>query len=326
MKFFFLRVYEWGKSCIRIFLKANCSVYAAGLTYYSMLSIVPILCILLLTAKLIGVHEYAQEKIHEQIESFITEFEKAPETSITSRALSDEADLAQKTATAQSFASEARKIEKSLFASLNKIDFGTIGWIGFFALLWTAMCSISMIEISFNEIWASKIQRSLWKRYIMNIMVLIVLPLLSGLALTAPVLKFLKEVIALIFGSTFLTKWLSDGVIWLLESVFVTKAVTLFFSSLTFAFLFKMLPTCKVNFKYAYWCGLFTAVAFGFWLKICTIAQVGIARASLLYGSLALLPIILAWIYISWQIILFGCCTVHATHICMYADKNRKLR
>lgn len=322
MKNFFLKVYEWGKSCIKIFLKANCSVYAAGLTYYSMLSIVPVLCILLLTAKVIGVHEYAQEKIHEQIESFISEFEKAPETSITSRALSDEAALAQKAATAQSFASEARKIEKDLFDGLNKIDFGTIGWIGFISLLWTAICSIGVIEASFNEIWGNKNLRPFWKRQLIDLGVLIILPMLIGLALSVPILKFAKDIISIVFGATTLTKWLSDGAIWLLDSVVMRKTLTLFFSSLTFAFLFKSLPSCKVRFKYAFWCGVLTAVAFGFWLKVCTIAQVGISRSSMLYGSLALLPIILAWIFISWQIVLFGCCAVHATQTGRYVDKK----
>ena len=35
-------------------------------------------------------------------------------------------------------------------------------------------------------------------------------------------------------------------------------------------------------------------------------AQVGVANSSALYGSFAFLPIVLAWLYISWQIILMG--------------------
>jgi uncharacterized BrkB/YihY/UPF0761 family membrane protein len=48
------------------------------------------------------------------------------------------------------------------------------------------------------------------------------------------------------------------------------------------------------------------ALVFGLWLRVCIIAQVGVANSSALYGSFAFFPILLAWVYISWQIILFG--------------------
>lgn len=315
-------VYEWIKTTVMLFLKSNCSVYAASLTYYSMLSIVPILCILLMLAKAIGFDDYAKEKIHCQCEHFIAEFESAPETSITSRALDSEQNIAAKAETARSFANEARNIEKNLLDGLDRIDFGTMGWIGFITLLWTALCSIGVVEFSFNEIWSSNNPRSFWKRYLMDFAVLVVLPLFIVLSISIPVLTFIKEIVAMTFGATVVTKWFSDGVVWLLDSVVARKMLTLAFSSLTFAFLFKVLPAAKVKFKYAWWCGVVTAVMFGFWLKICTIAQVGIARSSLLYGSLALLPIILAWIFISWQIVLFGCCMVRVTHAGRYVDKK----
>jgi uncharacterized BrkB/YihY/UPF0761 family membrane protein len=41
-------------------------------------------------------------------------------------------------------------------------------------------------------------------------------------------------------------------------------------------------------------------------MKLCAVAQVGIANSSALYGSFALFPIVLAWTYMSWQIVLLG--------------------
>jgi membrane protein len=179
-----------------------------------------------------------------------------------------------------------------------------------------------VVEFSFNEIWSSNNPRSFWKKYFTDLAVLVVLPLFIALSVSIPLLSFIKEIITMTLGATFVTKWLSDGVVWLLDSIVARKMLTLAFSSFTFAFLFKTLPAAKVKFKYAWWCGVVTAVMFGFWLKICTIAQVGIARSSALYGSLALLPIILAWIFISWQIVLFGCCMVRVTHAGRYVDKK----
>lgn len=315
-------IYGWVKATGKLFFRCNCSVYAASLTYYSMLSIVPILCILLMIAKTIGFDDYARERIHEQCEMFISDFENAPETSITSRALEDEDTIAVKAKTARSFANEARKIERSLLDGLNKIDFGAMGWIGFVTLVWTVLCSIGVVEFSFNEIWSCKNLRPVWMKYLMDLSVLVVLPLFIAFAVSVPLLSLVKDIVTTTIGATFVTKRLSDGVVWLLDSIVVRKVVTLAFTSLTFAFLFKILPAVKVRFRYAWRCGVLTAVMFGFWLKICTVAQVGIARSSLLYGSLAFLPIILAWIFISWQIVLLGCCMVRVTHAAGYVDKK----
>jgi membrane protein len=77
-------------------------------------------------------------------------------------------------------------------------------------------------------------------------------------------------------------------------------------STLVFSFVFWFLPNCRVTFRNAFWGGVSTALLFGGWMKLCAIAQVGIAKSSALYGSFAFIPIVLAWLYMSWQIILLG--------------------
>ena len=80
----------------------------------------------------------------------------------------------------------------------------------------------------------------------------------------------------------------------------------IFFSSLSLAFLYWFLPNTRVAFKSAWKGGAVAAFLLWGWMKLCTVAQIGIAKSSMLYGSFALLPIILAWMYMSWQIMLFG--------------------
>ena len=76
---------------------------------------------------------------------------------------------------------------------------------------------------------------------------------------------------------------------------------------------FAVLPNRKVPFRDAVIGGFVTAFLFGAWVKICAVAQVGIAKSSALYGSFAFLPIVLAWMYMSWQIVLLGACITHAS-------------
>ena len=47
-------------------------------------------------------------------------------------------------------------------------------------------------------------------------------------------------------------------------------------------------------------------------MKLCTSAGVGISRTSAMYGSFAAVPILLAWIYMNWQLILLGSCMSYA--------------
>jgi uncharacterized BrkB/YihY/UPF0761 family membrane protein len=50
----------------------------------------------------------------------------------------------------------------------------------------------------------------------------------------------------------------------------------------------------------------------GGWMVLCTTAGVGIAKSGAMYGSFAAVPIVLAWVYMSWQLVLLGSCMSYA--------------
>ena len=302
--------FDFLKRILKSFLGNNCSMHAAGLTYFSMLAIIPVLCCILVAAKACKVDELAKEQINARIDAMITNIEKGQDDTLASATGTFDSDEAKekKRIAAEEFAKQAREISNALFERIDKFDVGTLGWIGFGFLLWTVISSLGMVEVSFNQIWNVEKPRPIWKRAYTYLFIMIVLPVLATVAMSVPVLNIAKNIILATLGATWLTKWAGDGIIWILDSVLFRLAMTLFFSSLLFGFVYWIMPNCRVVWRRAWTGGLVCAALFGSWVKICAVAQVGIAKSSALYGSFAILPIVLAWLYMSWQIVLLGAC------------------
>ena len=305
-----IRVYGWGRNVVFGFVGNHCSMHAAGLTYFAMLALVPSLCLLLFAAKMCGVDDYARSAINTHIDEMIANIEKGQDDDVV-HTLADvnvlsEEELEKKRIAALGFGAQAREISNGIFDRIDKFDVGTLGWIGFLFLLWTVISSLGMVEVSFNQIWSVAKPRPVWKRAYMYMFVSIILPVLVTLAMSMPILNVVKDVIIATLGATWLTKWVGDGLVWLIDSWLIRFAFTFMIASLNFALLFYLMPNCRVRFRAALWGGAITAFLYGGWMKVCAIAQVGIAKSSALYGSFAIFPILLAWMYMSWEIILLG--------------------
>ncbi len=305
---------KWIKTVIGDFNESHCSMHAAGLTYFSMLALVPLLCVLLSVAKFCNADGFAREKINQQIDAMISNVEHGQEDDLAKvvAPMSDE-ERERKRIAAEEFAQQARDISNALFEKIAQFDVWTFGWIGFGFLVWTVISSISMVETSFNEVFDVEKARPIWKRAYLNIFTAVILPIFAMLALSVPILNVAKQIIVATMGATWLTKWVSDGLIWFLDSTVFRLSITLAFASLAFAYAFAVMPNKKVPFRDALLGGFVTAFLFGAWVKICAVAQVGIAKSSALYGSFAFMPIVLAWLYMSWQIVLLGACITHAS-------------
>ena len=307
MKKFFKAILDWGKCVVRGFLDNHCSLHAAGLTYFSMLALIPVLCCIIVFAKMARVDHYAREQLNAQIDGWITSIEKGQDSELAKLATpQDEEKAKKKKIAAEEFASQARHFSDQLFSRIEKFDVRQMGWIGFALLLWTVISSLGQVEVCLNEIWDVAKPRPIWKKAYLYIFVATVMPIFAILAMSMPILNVVKDVIVATMGSTWLTKWASDGLVWFIEFWAFKLLISIGFASLAFGYFFWVLPNCKVRWRHAWYGGVLTAVLFGAVMKLCAIAQVGIAKSSALYGSFAFLPIMLAWFYMSWQVILLG--------------------
>lgn len=287
------------------YTRANCAMHAAGLTYFSMLALMPLLCVLLLGARACGVGDYVMEQVDEHVESLIKSVEEGQDDELAALAVTDDALRTERRAEAHAFGDQARALAVKLRGQIEHFDAHTLGWIGCLLLLWTVISSISMIEVSYNQIWQVKKARPIWHRVWLYLLIALLLPPLMALSAAAPLAKVVKDVVVLVEGPACLAP-LSKGLVVLVDSRLVRFLVTTFFTAVAFAALYKIIPNCPVKTRNAWRGGLLAALIFGAWVKLCTVLQIGIAKSSALYGSFALLPIILAWLYMSWQIILLG--------------------
>ena len=310
------RILNWGKCVVRGFLDNHCSLHAAGLTYFSMLALIPVLCCIVAFAKMAHVDHYAQEQLNAQIDSWITSIENGQDSELAKLTKPQDEERARKRKiAAEEFAKQAREFSDRLFGRIAKFDVRKMGWIGFALLLWTVISSLGQVEVCLNEIWDVEKLRPIWKKAYLYIFVATVMPIFAILAMSMPILNVVKDVIIATMGATWLTKWVSDGLVWFIDFWGFRLLISLGFASLAFGYFFWVLPNCRVRWRHAWYGGLLTAVLFGAVMKLCAIAQVGIAKSSALYGSFALFPIILAWFYMSWQVILLGANMVRAFEV-----------
>ena len=308
------KVFFWGKSVVSSFLDCHCSLHAAGLTYFSMLALMPVLCCILVLAKAAHVDHYAREQINGKIDALIASVEQGQAKISAEEVEKDPAKKKEmkKQIAAEEFAKQARGFSDQLFSRIDKFNVGKLGWIGFGMLLWTVISSLGQVEVSLDEVWGVAKARPIWKKAYLYLFVATVMPVLATLAMSMPILKVLKNAVVATMGATWLTKWVSDGLVWFIDGWPFRLGISIGFASLAFGYFLWVMPNCKVRFRHAWYGGLLTAVLFGAVLKLCAVAQVGIAKSSAIYGSFAFLPIVLAWMYMSWQVVLLGACFVRA--------------
>ena len=335
-----VHVLRFISTTLKSFSDHRCGLHAAGLTYFSILGFVPVLCMLMVCAKACGVGNFARDKINEQIDAFITRVEEGQkEAEAQAAAVPQEVAVAVTNGTAEvaapalqesdidaekakeaiykakaskDLALQARKFSNEIFDKIDKVDLTTLGWIGFAVLMWTVISTLGHVETAVNEIWLVKKSRPMWRKVFVYLFIVIVLPVFMSLAVSLPILRLVKTALDATLGATSYTKWVGDALVNLIMSRLFGFFITLAFSSLAFAVLLKMMPNCRVGFRSSFRAGVFTALFVGGWMRLCTSAGVGISNSGAMYGSFAVVPIVLAWIFMSWQLILLGSCMSYA--------------
>lgn len=250
---------------LRNFDEDKCQLRASALTFYTLLSVVPMVAMAFGISKGFGLDKMLEKQLYEKM--------PGQEEVVT-------------------------RIVEFSHSFLESTKGGLIAGVGIVILFWTVIKVLGNIESSFNDIWGIKKGRSLVRKFSDYLSMMLVCPILFvtsssvTVMITSQINLLIKKLAFLgTFSSLFLSvlSILPYGVTWVL-----------------FTFIYIFMPNTKVYFRSGLMGGIVAGTVYQVVQWIYINFQVGVAKYGAVYGSFAALPLFLAWLQVSWLIVLFG--------------------
>jgi membrane protein len=176
-----------------------------------------------------------------------------------------------------------------------------MGAIGILSLVIVALMLISNIDKTLNSIWQSKSERPLIFTFAIYWMVLTLGPLLMGSSVIMS-----SYLIGLANYAEEYTLGLTTA---LLKTVPFVTSLSAFF------IIYMLVPNKKISPKHAACGALVGAVLFEASKKLFAVYVTSFPSYQLIYGALAVIPILFVWIYLSWVVVLVGAEVTHVLEI-----------
>ncbi len=270
----------------RKFTSDKCTEKASALTYFSMLSIVPVIAMLFAIAKGFGLETILQNEL--------------------SRYLSGQEDI----------------LNYILPYAQNMLDGangGIITGISMVFLIYAVLRLLTNIEHAFNDIWDVKQSRK-WERKIADFVAVILLgPIL--LILSSSLTVFVTSQVRALTLEFELIGHLKSGIFFLVKLVPYTLVWLLLF------LLYLIFPNTRVKFLPALIAGIIAGTLYQVTQWGFINFQFAFSGYNAIYGSLALLPLFLIWLQLSWLIVLFGAEISYAIqHMNTWEANSEKLK
>ncbi len=180
----------------------------------------------------------------------------------------------------------------SILNIVNTTNFAALGWAGLGFVIFTAVIMLAAMEVSFNRIWGITQMRNPLRQAANYISVIVLVPLLIGAA--SAVEASLKGMVPI----------LPETIGFVVRNLL--RLTSYFMTWLAFLFLYSLLPNTRVRAAPAVVASLVGALFWLIWQKAYISLQMGVGRYNAIYGTFASVPIFLAWLYMSWVIILLG--------------------
>lgn len=193
------------------------------------------------------------------------------------------------------------QVADQIFKFVDNTDISKLGFSGLLGLLWAVMILLSRIENAMNAAWAVHRSRSLARKLsdYLNMLVIVLL-MLAGLSMTV------TARVADMAGYIDRTVWKGLG-------EFLIKAVPYLIVWPAFIFMYYYIPNTRVRLRSALISGLIAGTFFQILQAVFIRTQILVGKYNKIYGTFAVVLILLVWMYFSWCIVLWGAevCSAH---------------
>jgi membrane protein len=187
-------------------------------------------------------------------------------------------------------------LSQRIIEYISNTDFAALGAIGTAVLVYAVIMMLNNVEQTLNKIWGITRNRNIFRKVTNYTTVLIFGPLLIAVS-TAMLASFSSTTVVQV-----LTQY------GLFERFFVLFKIIIPHAGLWIGLtaIYVLLPNTRVRFLpaliAAIICGIVWEAAFGVYTEF----NIGLTRYNKIYGTFAVLPVFIIWLYISWIIVLLG--------------------
>lgn len=169
---------------------------------------------------------------------------------------------------------------------------GQLTTIGVIGIAVTAILMLSTIENSFNFIFKVTQPRHITTKITLYWTVITLGPLLLGTAFSMRgYLYALQKIVSVDTQTT---------------EMFLSYLVPPFMTILSLMLVYILVPNRKVRIRNAFIGAVIAVILFWFLRQGFTLAILSNATYKTLYGALAIIPVFLIWMYLSWTVVIFG--------------------
>ena len=167
-----------------------------------------------------------------------------------------------------------------------------MGAIGIISLLIVALLLISNIDKTLNVIWRTRKSRPAIFTFAIYWMVITLGPILMGASVI---------VSTYLLGFAAVAEEYTPGL-----GTFVFKWIPSVLALIAFLIIFMLVPNTHVKFKHALAGAVLSTFLFELSKKGFALYVKNFPSYELIYGALAVIPILFVWVYLSWMVVLLG--------------------
>ena len=194
------------------------------------------------------------------------------------------------------FAAGSPEAKQYILDVVQGMNPGSLGTVGAVTLLVTTVLALRHGEQTLNDIWGDLPGRSWTRRIADYLLILFVVPLSTAVAISLSTTLQSDPLVEQLLAYP------------LFETLYATglRYAPTILLAVVFSFVYWFLPNTRVHVSAALLGGVVAALLFRAAQVVYVDFSVGVARYNAVFGSLALVPLLFVWLYVSIAIVLFG--------------------